>query len=175
MGIKEELQKMKDREEATGCVIRSIRADAEVFERFKEITASNFKNQGAALAALISVYERDQAESKVPGTKDIIREVTAHQNAINRLFSELLEQNIQKETVVREEMRTEIDVLRRENEELKKKCESERKLRLDTLQELQAYKDSVEEYKQQLQEQEEENSDLRKLIKLATQEKRKDD
>lgn len=150
-------------------IVRSIRAEPEVFENLKKITSDmDFENQGAALSAIVAAYERDKASKAVPGLKNIIEELSAHQNAIGRIFNELLEQNVQKEAVVREEIQLEIGRIRHENERLKKELEEEKQLRWNAMDKLESYKETVEDLKHQLQEEEELNKTLRNALDIAT-------
>ena len=161
-------------EENKKLIVRSIRAEPEVFEELKKITSSmNFENQGAALSAMISAYERDKASKMIPGLKNIIEELAAHQNAISRIFNNLLEQNAQEESVVREEVQVEMDRIKAENEKLKKEVAAEKELRWQAVDEMKTYRETVKEMKQKLQEGEELSRTLRNALDIATNKEKK--
>lgn len=101
-------------------IARSIRANSEIFNALKNITVDmNFSSQGETLAALIALWEREQARKSLPEMQSMIDEFDMHLNSLSRLFNELLERSLQQKNVTREKVRAEMDRLRAELNELK--------------------------------------------------------
>lgn len=88
--------------------VRSIRADEETFNRFKEI-CEQAGGQQEALTALISNFELNQAKSTLPGQTTVIDDFKARIEGIMRAYINALELSANAEERIREEFRLHID------------------------------------------------------------------
>lgn len=75
-------------------VTRSIRADAETIDRFKELS-NQFVNQGECLETLIRAYEMDNAKSIEEEMKSDIRSFESHTNALYSLYLSAIEKIVE--------------------------------------------------------------------------------
>ena len=89
-------------------VVRSIRAESEVFEQFKRISES-FPNQGAALQGLITAYEIQSAKNDIPDRATEIAEIDSDLHAISQAYLNSLVLNENAEQRVRTEFAAQLE------------------------------------------------------------------
>ena len=88
----------------------SFRADEDTKAKFAEI-CEQFASKGAALQALITSYEADEAKKTLPGCADQIDKFRAYLDAISRAFIEQLDLNASTEERVKLEYAARLDSL----------------------------------------------------------------
>lgn len=84
------VEELGEESEKKGIITRSIRADAETFERIKEIS-KQFPNQAEALKQLVNLYELDSARAAIPGSADMLDAFRNHLDGIQKAFIYSLE------------------------------------------------------------------------------------
>lgn len=84
------VEELGEESEKKGIITRSIRADAETFERIKEIS-KQFPNQAEALKQLVNLYELDSARAANPGSADMLDAFRNHLDGIQKAFIYSLE------------------------------------------------------------------------------------
>ena len=82
---------------------RSIRADEETLEKFKNIS-EEFANQGECLSTLINAYEIAKAKNTLTNMQTDIEDYESHISAIQKAFLHVLELNENTEVRCREEL-----------------------------------------------------------------------
>lgn len=102
-------------------VVRSIRADKEVFARLQEISKEKGMNQGATLEALINAWDIQSAKGLVPERAADIADFDAAVQRIQSAFLRSIELATGAESRARNEYATQLDVMSGEIARLKAK------------------------------------------------------
>lgn len=100
-------------------VVRSIRADKEVFARLQEISKEKGMNQGATLEALINAWDIQSAKGLVPERAADIADFDAAVQRIQSAFLRSIELATGAESRARNEYATQLDVMSGEIARLK--------------------------------------------------------
>lgn len=100
-------------------VVRSIRADKEVFARLQEISKEKGMNQGATLEALINAWDIQSAKGLVPERAADIADFDAAVQHIQSAFLRSIELATGAESRARNEYATQLDVMSGEIARLK--------------------------------------------------------
>ena len=67
-------------------LVRSVRADKQTFDRLAKLADEFGASQGAALEALINLWDTQQAKGALPGRRSDIEDFDSHLQAIQRAF-----------------------------------------------------------------------------------------
>ena len=67
-------------------LVRSVRADKKTFERLAKLADEFGESQGAALEALINLWDTQQAKGALAGRKSDVEDFDSHLQALQRAF-----------------------------------------------------------------------------------------
>lgn len=90
-------------------VTMQIRADEQTKAQFAELCTALGQTQGAAMQALLHLYELEQAKGVIAGSADVIDEVRSHADSIINAFVGLLERNQNADNRIRQEYAAALD------------------------------------------------------------------
>ena len=88
--------------------VKSFRISEETTDKFKSVCA-DFDNQNAALAALISAYEIQNAKAVLSTRQTELEDYDVHLQALQRAFLQSLELNSNAEDRIRNEFACQLD------------------------------------------------------------------
>lgn len=109
---------------ATESVVKNIRAPQTVFDKLKALTDEQFPNQGAALEALVNLWEVQAAKSAIPSRETDITDFDSHVQALQRAFIHSLEVAQNADARARDAFRQKLEALEAEKTDLRQRLET---------------------------------------------------